>query len=77
MKYHCRETLARAYLYLDGEVLSEGERHEIWVHLEECKPCYDRVGLDREVTEVLARLRGTHRCPETLRSRLSQLLNEL
>ncbi|MDQ3879176.1 MAG: zf-HC2 domain-containing protein [Actinomycetota bacterium] len=77
MKYHCRETLARAYLYLDGEVLSEQERQEIWVHLEECKPCYDRVGLDREVTEIVARLKGAHRCPDELRSRLSQLLNDL
>ncbi|MEA2476389.1 MAG: hypothetical protein QOC87_588 [Actinomycetota bacterium] len=77
MKYHCRETLARAYLYLDGELLSEHERHEIWVHLEECKPCFDRVGLDQEVTEIVARLKGTHRCPDALRSRVSELLKGL
>ncbi len=47
MKEHCREILARAYLFLDGEGLSAEERVEIEVHLEECAPCLERYDLQR------------------------------
>jgi mycothiol system anti-sigma-R factor len=73
VKEHCRQTLERAYLWLDGEVLSEDERLDIQRHLEECTPCFERVGLEREVMQVLTRLHGRHRCPETLRTKISRL----
>ena len=41
MKERCKETLQRVYLFLDGEMLSESERLEIEVHLEECPPCFE------------------------------------
>lgn len=74
MKHECEEALERAYLYLDGEVLSEDERVEIRVHLEECGPCFQRVGLEREITTVVARLRGSHECPQTLKARITTLI---
>ncbi|HJR44990.1 MAG TPA: mycothiol system anti-sigma-R factor [Actinomycetota bacterium] len=74
MKEVCREYLARAYLYLDGEVLSETERTEIRVHLEECSPCLERYGLERELVTVIARLRTTTRCPDALKNRIASLL---
>ena len=77
MKPHCKETLARAYLFLDGEILSEHERHEIALHLEECAPCLERVGLDREVTYAVARLRHHSRCPEDLKLRITSLLEQI
>ncbi|MGH2819001.1 MAG: mycothiol system anti-sigma-R factor [Actinomycetota bacterium] len=73
MKQHCRETLARAYLFLDGELLSQEERVEIQEHLEECAPCYERLGIEKEVTMLVARLRGSERCPDRLRSRITSL----
>ncbi len=73
MKEHCRETLARAYLFLDGEILSTEERVEIQEHLEACRPCYERLGIEKEITMVVARLRGSERCPEELRSRISSI----
>jgi mycothiol system anti-sigma-R factor len=76
MKYHCKETLQRAYLYLDGEVLSETERREIQIHLEDCQPCLERVGLDKEVTLLLARIKGSDPCPEGLKARLGRLFDE-
>ncbi|MEA2433829.1 MAG: hypothetical protein QOG54_1286 [Actinomycetota bacterium] len=76
MKEVCRETLERAYLFLDGEILSAVERHQIQVHLEECQPCLERYGLDTEVTILVARLKGSHRCPDGLKAKISDLLEQ-
>ncbi len=76
MKEHCREILARAYLFLDGEGLSEPERIEIEVHLEECAPCLERYDLEREVRSAIFRIGGATPCPEALRSRISTLLEQ-
>lgn len=79
MSERCREIFEnayqRAYLLLDGEGLSEAERLEIEAHLEECGPCLERVGVEREVISVvIARLRGSTPCPEALKQRISSLL---
>ena len=76
MKEKCRHTLEQAYLFLDGEVLSDAERLEIKVHLEECQPCYERYGLDQEVTVIIHRLQGSQRCPESLREKVQNLIRE-
>ena len=76
MKERCREVLERAYLYIDGEVLSETERVEIKVHIEECAPCLERFGLEREMVFVLKRLQGKTQCPDSLKQRISQFLDE-
>ncbi|HEU4480717.1 MAG TPA: zf-HC2 domain-containing protein [Actinomycetota bacterium] len=77
MKERCRETLQRAYLFLDGEALSDRERIEIQTHLEECEPCFERYGVDKEVTALIARrLSVTVTCPDELKSRISQLLHD-
>ena len=76
MKERCREVLERAYLFLDGEVLSEEERTQIQVHLDECAPCLEHYGLDREFVLVTARLRGKTECPEKLRTRIKSLLDD-
>lgn len=74
MKEGCRETLQRAYLFLDRECLGEAERREIEIHLEECRPCLERVGLDRELTMIVARLKDSHRCPGELKARIAAQL---
>ena len=76
MKEVCREYLQRAYLFLDGEILSETERTEIQVHLEDCSPCLERYGLEEELVNVIARLRHASPCPERLKSRISSLLED-
>ncbi len=77
MKDRCREALERAYLYLDREILTDAERLEIQIHLEECAPCYERVGLEQEITTLVARLRGSHPCPQELKARISSLIREV
>jgi mycothiol system anti-sigma-R factor len=73
MKDECERALHRAYLYLDGEVLSREERLEIRTHLEACRPCFERYGLEEVVTALVARLRDSHRCPEHVRVRITAL----
>lgn len=73
MKDDCRKTLERAYLFLDGERLTEMERVEIGAHLEACGPCYERYGLEQEVTAIVARLKPCQRCPEQVRTRIVAL----
>jgi mycothiol system anti-sigma-R factor len=75
MKELCRHTLERVYLYLDGEVLSEAERIEISVHLEECGPCLERYGLEEGVTVMIQRLKTSTRCPDSLKGRIADLLD--
>ena len=74
MKEDCRVTLQRAYLFLDNEGLSEQERAEIGAHLEKCRPCLERYGLEEEVTALLSRLRGRQPCPERVKARIQSLI---
>lgn len=74
MKDECRVTLERAYLFLDGEGLSEVERREIGDHLERCRPCLERYGLEEEVTALLRRLRGCQPCPARVKERIQGLI---
>ncbi len=76
MKPDCRETLEKAYLFIDNEVLSEEERFEITSHLEACRPCLERVGLEAELTALVARLKGTEPCPERVKARIQNLIQE-
>ncbi len=77
MKRRCQEVLKQAYLYLDGEGLTEAQRVEIETHLEDCGPCFEAYGVEREiVTVIIARLRGADRCPEALKERISMALEQ-
>ena len=76
MKERCREVLQRAYLFLDGEVLSTEERTQIQIHLEECSPCLEQYGLERELVLITTRLKGKTECPESLKTKIQGLLNE-
>jgi mycothiol system anti-sigma-R factor len=76
MKEYCRTTLELIYLYLDEEILSESERREISVHLEECGPCHERFGLQRRVTVIVSRQRRHSPCPQELRARINEILHQ-
>ena len=68
--------LQRTYLFLDGELLSVSERLEIQGHLEECAPCLERVGLEKEFHTLLARVKDRDVCPERLRHKIMELLEQ-
>jgi mycothiol system anti-sigma-R factor len=77
MKERCREVLQKAYLFLDGEVLTVEERTHIEVHLEECAPCLESYGLEKDFVFVTNRLKGKTVCPDKLKSRIVGLLDEI
>jgi mycothiol system anti-sigma-R factor len=77
MSDYCREALELAFQYIDGEELSDEKRTEIRHHLEECAPCFERFGVEREVTLLLHRLRGQCQCPDRLRAKITGLLEEI
>jgi mycothiol system anti-sigma-R factor len=76
MKEQCKRMLERAILIIDGEEISYQERVEIETHLRDCEPCFERHGLDVEVKALIVRLRGTTTCPEGLKNKVSQILEE-
>ncbi len=76
MREICKHYLQRAYLFLDGEVLSEAERTDIQFHLEECTPCFQRYGLEQDLMTLIARLRRTSPCPDGLKTRIAGLLED-
>ncbi len=76
MKEYCERILEEVYLYLDGEISDEAHRAKIQAHLEECRPCLEQYGLEREVGQLLHRLSGTCHCPESLKARIVLLIHE-
>lgn len=77
MSHRCKEVLERAYLFLDGEGLTEVQRVEIEAHLEDCGPCLEAYGVEKEVvTVIIARLRGATPCPDRLKERISVAIEQ-
>jgi mycothiol system anti-sigma-R factor len=72
----CRDILDKAMFALDGEAVSEAELVEMETHFDECRPCFERHGLEREIKFLIARLRGCDACPDTLRRRITALIDE-
>ncbi len=73
MKEKCRETLEIAVQILDGETVPTARKDEIEAHLHECAPCFERLGMEREVKNLISRLRGSSPCPDHLRSKVTAL----
>ncbi len=77
MKPKCLEVMQRAYLFLDGEGLSVEERIEIEAHLEDCEPCLQRMGVERETILLISqRLRHAAPCPDSLKQKVAALLEQ-
>jgi mycothiol system anti-sigma-R factor len=50
----CSKVLAAVYLYLDGEMQHQ-DLQEVRQHLDECSPCLQEYGIEREVKVLVAR----------------------
>lgn len=70
----CSETVSRLYHYLDGQLTDE-RRQQIQRHLDECSPCLQAIGFERELRIVIAS-RCKDRVPEELRLRIRAALLE-
>jgi len=70
----CGEIIEALYQYLDGELTVE-KRVIIQRHLEACPPCFQAVGFERELREVIA-TRCRDRVPDDLRERIKKAISE-
>ena len=70
----CGQTVERLYQFIDGELTDE-RRQQIERHLDECSPCLQAVGFERELRVVIAN-RCKDRVPEELRQRIRAALEK-
>ena len=70
----CGQTVERLYQFIDGELTDE-RRKQIERHLDECSPCLQAVGFERELRIVIAS-RCKDRVPEELRERIKAALQK-
>ncbi len=66
--HQCREALYELQVFLDGECGVTLEQ-AITVHLEECRPCFERAGFERELRAIVA-ASCRERAPEGLLDRV-------
>lgn len=68
-KAKCEAALEQLFDFLDGE-LDDSLEAELKVHVERCKPCFDRADFERRFLEVIATARAEERCPKALKDRV-------
>lgn len=72
----CDEVLDRVYEFLDNEIPDSYHRAKIEQHLEECRPCLERYGLDQAIKELVRRSCGHDEVPSDLRSKIMARIRE-
>jgi mycothiol system anti-sigma-R factor len=70
----CGQTVERLYQFIDGELTDE-RRKQIERHLDECSPCLQAVGFERELRIVISN-RCKDRVPDELRERIKAALEK-
>jgi mycothiol system anti-sigma-R factor len=70
---NCRDCLEKLDGYLDRE-LTDVELAEVKAHMDRCPPCEDRYRLEVHVKRLVKVCCDQGVAPETLRSRLRQIL---
>ncbi|MFI7244156.1 mycothiol system anti-sigma-R factor [Streptomyces qinglanensis] len=65
----CSEVLDHLYEYLDRE-MPEGDCAKFQEHFDECSPCFEKYGLEREVKKLVKRCCGQDDVPSDLRSKV-------
>lgn len=65
----CDEVLHKVFLFLDSEC-DELSRTHIAQHLDECGPCLQYFGIEREIKALIHRKCGGDPAPEGLRERV-------
>jgi len=72
----CSEVLNEVFLFLDSEC-DEPRRRLIAEHLEECGPCLQEFGIEKQIKELVARKCGGDRAPDGLKQRVLQHLKSV
>jgi mycothiol system anti-sigma-R factor len=72
---NCEEWFEKLYQYLDRD-LDGTTIQEIEVHLEHCRPCWDRAAFERKLKERLQKSCCKETCTESLRARVKAILEK-
>jgi len=70
----CSEVVSRLYNFLDGD-LTEERREKILRHLDECHPCLQAFGFEKELRQLIASRCKDH-VPESLRQRIAASIEQ-
>ncbi|MGK4907392.1 mycothiol system anti-sigma-R factor [Streptomyces albus] len=65
----CAEVLGHLYEYLDQE-MPEGDCAKFREHFDECSPCFEKYGIEREVKKLVKRCCGHDDVPAGLREKV-------
>lgn len=65
----CSEVLDHLYEYLDRE-MPERDCEKFQEHFDECSPCFEKYGLEREVKKLVKRCCGQDDVPTDLRAKV-------
>ncbi|MBO8186939.1 mycothiol system anti-sigma-R factor [Streptomyces spirodelae] len=65
----CSEVLDHLYEYLDQE-MPDGDCAKFKEHFDECSPCFEKYGLEREVKKLVKRCCGHDDVPSDLRAKV-------
>ncbi|NSC23794.1 mycothiol system anti-sigma-R factor [Streptomyces albus subsp. chlorinus] len=65
----CAEVLDHLYEYLDKE-MPEGDCAKFEEHFDECSPCFEKYGIEREVKKLVKRCCGRDDVPTDLRAKV-------
>jgi mycothiol system anti-sigma-R factor len=65
----CEEALAEIYLLLDRECTPERDA-ELRRHIDDCPPCLEEYGIDKQIKLLLARKCGGDLAPAELKQKL-------
>jgi mycothiol system anti-sigma-R factor len=72
---NCRESLQKLYEFLDGE-LEKVPMSEIEMHLNNCRPCWDRFEFEKQLIAVIKKRCCKETCSDQLRKRVQSLLEK-
>jgi mycothiol system anti-sigma-R factor len=74
----CSEILERVYVFLDHEMGDEAIAYAaIEEHLDECGPCFEKVGLEKVIRAMVARSCGCDHAPEELKQRVLTRIRQI
>ncbi|MEU5834618.1 mycothiol system anti-sigma-R factor [Streptomyces diacarni] len=65
----CAEVLDHLYEYLDRE-MPDGDCEKFKEHFDECSPCFEKYGIEREVKKLVKRCCGHDDVPSDLRAKV-------
>jgi mycothiol system anti-sigma-R factor len=71
---NCEKLLQVAYAYIDGDS-TEINITEVEAHLDLCRECFSRVDFEKLLRKCM-QAKTSHTCPDALKERIKNILNQ-